>query len=72
MNSKSIIAFILIAIGVIVLAYSGITYTTRGKSVEILGLHIEKKEKHFIPPVAGAMVLAGGIILLLVTFKRKN
>jgi hypothetical protein len=72
MNSKSIIAFILIAIGIIILAYSGITYTTRGKSVEILGLEIAKKEKHFIPPVAGAIVLAGGVVLLLVTLKRKD
>ena len=65
MNSKTI-AVILIALGIVVLAYSGITYTTRGKPVNILGAHIETTQSHFIPPVAGALVLAGGIVLLIV------
>jgi len=64
MNSKTI-ALILIALGIVVLAYSGITYTTRGKPVDILGAHIETTHSHFIPPVAGALVLAGGIVLLI-------
>ena len=66
MNSKTI-AVILIALGIVVLAYSGITYTTRGKPVNILGAHIETTQSHFIPPVAGALVLAGGIVLLVVS-----
>ncbi|MGD1020139.1 MAG: DUF3185 domain-containing protein [Verrucomicrobiia bacterium] len=65
MNSKTI-ALVLIALGIVVLAYSGITYTTRGKPVNILGAHIETTQSHFIPPVAGALVLAGGIVLLIV------
>ena len=69
MNSKTI-AVILIALGIVVLAYSGITYTTRGKPVNILGAHIETTQSHFIPPVAGALVLAGGIVLLLVSPQR--
>jgi hypothetical protein len=69
MNSKTI-ALILIALGIVVLAYSGITYTTRGKPVNVLGAHIETTHSHFIPPVAGALVLAGGIVLLLVDPKR--
>jgi uncharacterized membrane protein YidH (DUF202 family) len=69
MNSKTI-AVILIALGIVVLAYSGITYTTRGKPINILGAHIETTHSHFIPPVAGALVLAGGIVLLIVDPKR--
>ena len=69
MNSKTI-AVILIALGIVVLAYSGITYTTRGKPVNILGAHIETTQSHFIPPVAGALVLAGGIVLLVVNPQR--
>lgn len=69
MNSK-IIAVILIALGIVVLAYSSITYTTRGKPVNILGAHIETTQSHFIPPVAGALALAGGIVLLVVGAKR--
>jgi len=70
MNTKTIVAVILIALGVVVLAYSGITFKTPGKPVEFLGMHIETTDSHFIPPVVGALALVGGIVLLLVNPKR--
>jgi hypothetical protein len=70
MNTKTIVAVILIALGVVVLAYSGITFTTPGERVEFLGMHIETTDSHFIPPVVGALALVGGIVLLLVNSKR--
>ena len=69
MNTK-IVAVILIALGIVVLAYSGITFKTPGKPVDFLGVHIETTHSHFIPPVAGALALVGGIVLLLVNPKR--
>ena len=63
---KTIIAGILITFGVVVLAYSGISFSTPGKPVEFLGLHIATTDNHFVPPVAGALCLVGGIVLLLV------
>ena len=69
MNTK-IIAVILIALGIVVLAYSGITFKTPGKPIDFLGVHIETTHSHFIPPVAGALALVGGIVLLLVNPKR--
>jgi len=70
MNTKTIIAVALIALGVVVLAYSGITFTTPGKPVNFLGMHIETTDSHFIPPAVGALALVGGIVLLLVNPKR--
>ncbi|MGD0253125.1 MAG: DUF3185 domain-containing protein [Verrucomicrobiota bacterium] len=70
MNTKTIVAVILIALGIVVLAYSGITFKTPGKPVEFLGMHIETTDSHFIPPVVGALALVGGIVLLLVNPKR--
>jgi hypothetical protein len=69
-NTKTIIAVILVALGVVVLAYSGLSFKTPGKPVNFLGMHIETTETHFIPPVAGALALVGGIVLLLVNPKR--
>jgi hypothetical protein len=70
MNTKTIVAVLLIALGIVVLAYSGITFTTPGKPVEFLGMHIATTDSHFIPPVVGALALVGGIVLLLVNPKR--
>ena len=70
MNTKIIVAVILVALGVVVLAYSGILFTTPGKPVNFLGMHFETTVKHFIPPVAGALALVGGIVLLAVNPKR--
>jgi hypothetical protein len=70
MNTKTIAAVILITLGIVVLAYSGISFTTPGKPVEFLGMHIRTTDSHFIPPVVGALSLVGGIVLLLVNPRR--
>lgn len=70
MNTKTIVAVILITLGIVVLAYSGITFKTPGKPVEFLGLTIKTTDSHFIPPVVGALALVGGIVLLIVKPKR--
>lgn len=70
MNTKTIVAVILVTLGIVVLAYSGITFTTPGKPVEFLGMHFETTNSHFIPPVVGALALVGGIVLLVVKPRR--
>jgi hypothetical protein len=65
MNTRTIVAVLLITLGVVVLAYSGITFKTPGKPVDFLGIHIETTNSHFVPPVAGAIALVGGVVLLL-------
>lgn len=66
MNTKTIVAVGLIALGIVVLAYSGLSFKTPGQPIKILGLHIETSNNHFIPPVAGALAIVGGIVLLVV------
>ena len=66
MSTKTIFAVLLITLGVVVLAYAGVTFKTPGKPVNFLGLHIETTDSHFIPPVVGALALVGGIVLLVV------
>ena len=70
MNSKTIISIILITLGIVVLAYSGIAFKTPGKPVDFLGIHIETTDSHFIPPIVGALSLVGGIVLWVVKPKR--
>ena len=70
MNAKTIVAVLLVVLGIVVLAYSGVTFTTPGKPVEFLGMHIQTTHSHFVPPVVGALALVGGIVLLLVKPQR--
>ena len=66
MNTKAIVAGLLITVGVVVLGYSGITFSTPGKPVEFLGMRIETTDSHFIPPFVGALALVGGIVMLVI------
>ena len=63
-------AIVLIALGIAVLAYSGITLKTPGKPIDLGPLHIETTRSHFIPPVAGTIMLIGGVVLLFAGNKR--
>jgi hypothetical protein len=67
MNNR-IVAIILIAIGVIALAYQGITFTTRERTTDIGPIHVTHDERHTIPlgPIVGTVALVGGLVLLLV------
>jgi hypothetical protein len=67
-----IIAIVLIAIGVISLAYQGITYTTREKILEVgpLRATAEKEKTIPLPPILGGLALAGGVVLLVVAARR--
>ena len=70
MSSRGVVAVILIVLGVVVLAYSGITLRTPGKPIDIGPVHVETTRSHFIPPVAGTIMLVGGIVLLFVGGKK--
>ena len=66
MNSR-LVGIILIVLGALALGYQGITYTTREKVLDIGPIEATKEERKTIPlpPVLGAVALAGGIALLL-------
>ncbi|MGA3269261.1 MAG: DUF3185 domain-containing protein [Verrucomicrobiota bacterium] len=67
---KNLFAVALIALGIVVLAYSGLSFKTPGEPINILGMHIATTDNHFIPPAVGALMLVGGIVLLLVKPRR--
>ena len=66
----TIIAVNLVALGVVVLACSGIFFSAAGQPVSFSGMHFETTERQVIPPVVGALALVGGIALLIVNPKR--
>ena len=58
---------VLIVIGVIALAYGGISYTRKEKVLDIgpIEATAEKRETVPLPPVLGAVALVGGVVLLI-------
>ena len=70
MRTKNIIGVILVALGVVVFAYLGLSLTTPEQPVFLLGMHIETTARHLIPPAVGTLALVAGIVLLLVEPKR--
>jgi len=72
MKTNTLIAIILIAIGIVAFAYQGITYTTREKVVDIGPIHMtaEKTKTLPLPPIVGAIALVGGIVLLVMGSKK--
>ena len=68
-----IIGIVLIAVGLVSLAYQGITYTSRETVVEVgpLKATADKQRTIPLPPILGGIALAGGIALLLGTWRRR-
>jgi len=69
MKPTAMIAAILIVIGVIALAYGGLSFTTKEKVAEVGPLKLEKDKTHSVslPPVLGVVALVGGVALLVVS-----
>jgi len=61
------LGIILIVVGLFGLAWGGFTYTTTEKVVDIGPIHATREKGHTIPlpPIAGAVALIGGVVLLV-------
>lgn len=72
MKTNTLIAIILIAVGVIAFAYQGITYTTREKVIDLGPLQVtaDKTKTLPLPPIVGAIALVGGIVILVMGNKK--
>jgi len=66
MSGRIILGVVLVAIGIISLAYQGITYTTQKKVIDLGPIQATKEEHHTLPlpPILGVISLIGGIVVL--------
>ena len=66
------LGIVLIVLGLFGLAWGGITYTTRETVVDIGPIHATRDKTHTIPlpPIAGAVALIGGVVLLAAGSKQ--
>ena len=62
-----VLGIVLLALGLLGLLYGGIRYTTRDTVVDLGPIHATAMRSHMLPiaPIAGALLLAGGAVVLL-------
>ncbi|TMI88785.1 MAG: DUF3185 domain-containing protein [Bacillati bacterium ANGP1] len=67
MKMATIFGILLIIIGLVVLVYGGVTYTSKQTTMQVGPVEVTAKEKRTLPlpPLAGGVMVAGGIILLI-------
>lgn len=66
------LGLILIVLGVVALIYTGFTFTSKEPIIEAGPIEISKEKKHNVswPPIAGAVLIGLGIVLVVVDKKK--
>ncbi|MGH7826282.1 MAG: DUF3185 domain-containing protein [Candidatus Binatia bacterium] len=72
MKPALLIGIILIVLGIVALAYQGITYTSREKVLDLgpVEATAEKEKTIPLPPIVGGLALAGGVILVVIATRK--
>ena len=67
-----LVGIVLIILGIVALAYQGITYKTREKIIDIGPLQATAEKEKTVPlsPLLGGLALAGGVVLVAIGSKR--
>jgi uncharacterized membrane protein len=70
----TLVGIVLIVLGVVALAYQGITYTSRETIVDIGPIHATADTQKTLPlsPLLGGLALVGGIGLVVVGAKKSS
>ena len=71
-NPLTLVGIALVVLGVVAVAYQGITYTSREKVIDIGPFQATAETQKTIPlsPVLGGLALVGGIVLVVVGAKK--
>jgi hypothetical protein len=74
MRFSIIAGIVLVIVGVICLAYQGITYTSHKKVLQVGPIQATKTEHRTIPlpPIVGGVLVVGGIVLISVGGRAKR
>jgi hypothetical protein len=70
----TLVGIALIILGVLALAYQGITYTTREKAIDLgpFTASVDKERRVPLSPIVGVLALAGGVVLVVVGARKAS
>ena len=73
MSGRRIVGLVLVALGIVALAWGGVFWTDRDTIVDAGPIEItsEQREGFRVPPVVGVIAVIGGIALLVVPSRRR-
>jgi len=69
-----LIGIVLVILGVVGLAYGGVTWTTKEKVVDLGPLQVthDKTQSLPLPPIAGGICLIAGVVLLVAAGRQQS
>ena len=69
---KKTVGIVLIAVGILMMVYTGFNYITKEKVVDLGPLEINKEKTHTVqwPPVVGIILIIGGVVIF--ALDKKN
>ena len=72
MTARRIVGLVLVVLGIVVLVWGGVFWTDRDTVIDAGPLKVttEEREGLPLPPIAGAIAIIGGIVLLVVPSGR--
>jgi hypothetical protein len=74
MKPVILMGVLLVILGVLALAYQGISYTRQEKILDLGPIHAtaETHERIPLPPILGGLALVGGAVLLVTGARQKS
>jgi len=67
-----LVGVVCIVLGLVALAYQGITYTTREKVIDVGPVQVTAEREHavWLPPLLGVVAVGVGVVLVVVGSRR--
>ena len=69
-----LVGIVLVILGIVGLAYGGVTWTTKEKVVDLGPLQVTHDKTQFLPlpPIAGGICLIAGVVLLVAAGRQQS
>jgi uncharacterized membrane protein YidH (DUF202 family) len=69
---KKTLGIVLVAIGIVMMVYTGFNYVTTEKVVDLGPIEINAEKSHNVqwPPIVGLVLIVGGVVVIVLDKKK--
>jgi hypothetical protein len=74
MSGRRIVGLVLVALGIVALAWGGVFWTDRDTLVDAGPVEITSQEREgfTVPPIIGVIALIGGVLMVVIPERRRT